>query len=159
MNNIIYLKESPFIKKFFGFALTLAGLAIFIFSNFVFGSVFAFIGLNILSTEGAEINFIDKKYRTIKSVLGIHFGTWKPCPEFEYVSVFRTKENQTIRVITAEATLQSDVIVLNLFYNTNKHITFYKTDNVADAFKVADHFKLVFDIAILDATREESKWL
>lgn len=159
MNNIIYLKESPFVKKFFGFALTLTGLGIFIFSNFVFGAVFTFIGLNTLSTEGAEINFIDKKYRTVKSVLGFHFGTWKPCPAFEYVSVFRTKENQTIRVITAEATLQSEVIVLNLFYNGNKHITFYKTDTIADAFKVAEHFKLVFDIDILDATGEESNWL
>jgi hypothetical protein len=159
MNTICYLKESPFVKKFFGLVLTLAGLGIFIFSNFVFGAIFTFIGLNTLATEGAEINFIDKQYRTVKSVLGFRFGTWKPCPAFEYVSVFRTKENQTIRVITAEATLQSEVIVLNLFYDRNKHITFYKTDSISDAFKVADHFKLVFDIDILDATGEESHWL
>lgn len=82
-----------------------------------------------------------------------------PCPEFEYVSVFKTKENQTIRVITAETTLQNDIILLNLFYKGNKHITFYKTQNRADAFKMAEEFKSIFNIDILDATESEKKWL
>lgn len=159
MNNIIYLKKVPFAKMFFGFVIMVAGIAVIMFSSVVFGAIFAFIGLNLLSTEGSEINFIQKKYRTIKSVLGIHFGKWNDCPKFEYVSVFKTKENQTIRVVTAEATMQSDVILLNLFYANNKYITFYKTDNKEDAFKVANHFKMVFDIDILDATQSESKWI
>ena len=86
-------------------------------------------------------------------------GKWKPIPDFEYVSVFRTRESQTVNVITANATTSSEVILLNLFYNRNKHITFYKTDNKEDAFKVAGHFKLAFDIDVLDATEREKKWL
>ena len=157
--NVIYLKNVPFAKMFFGFVIMLAGLAIIIFNNIIFGTIFFVIGLNLLATEGSEINFIDKKYRTIKSVLGIRFGTWKDCPKFEYVSIFKTKENQTIRVITAETTMQSEVILLNLFYSNNKYITFYKTDNKVDAFKIASHFNLIFDIDILDATESESKWV
>ena len=125
----------------------------------VFGAIFGFIGLNLLSTEGTEINFIDKKYRILKSFLGIHMGTWKPCPAFEYVSVFKTTENKTVRVITAETTIGSDVILLNLFYQNNKYLTFYKTRDKEDALKVAHHFKLIFDIDILDATTNESKWV
>lgn len=159
MDNIIYLKKVPFAKMFFGFVIMVAGVGIFLFSAVIFGAIFTFIGLNLLSTEGSEINFIEKKYRIIKSVFGIHFGKWKDCPKFEYVSVFKTKENQTIRVVTAEATMQSDVILLNLFYENNKYITFYKTDNKEDAFKVANHFNFVFDIDILDATGSESKWV
>lgn len=159
MNNIIYLKKVPFAKVFFGFVIMVAGIGVLIFSNIIFGAIFAFIGLNLLSTEGSEINFIDKKYRTIKSVFGIHFGKWQDCPKFEYVSVFKTKENQTIRVVTAEATMQNDIILLNLFYQNNKYLTFYKTDNKEDAFKVANHFNMVFDVDILDATESESKWI
>ncbi|MEO5777845.1 MAG: hypothetical protein ABIQ27_13145 [Flavobacterium sp.] len=159
MDNIIYLKKVPFPKKFFGFVIMLAGISVAMFSNMVLGTIFAVIGLNLLSTEGTEINFIDKKYRIIKSVLGIHFGKWQDCPKFEYVSVFKTKQNQTVRVITAETTIQSDIILLNLFYANNKYLTFYKTDNKEDAFKVANHFNMIFDVDILDATESESKWI
>ncbi|MFY8181481.1 MAG: hypothetical protein ACOVLG_06870 [Flavobacterium sp.] len=49
--------------------------------------------------------------------------------------------------------------MLNLFYNGNKHITFYKTHDKNDAFKVAEKFKLIFNIDVLDATESEKKWL
>jgi hypothetical protein len=158
-NNIIYLKKVPFPKMFFGFVIMVAGLGIFLFSNMIFGFIFAFIGLNLIATEGSEINFMDKKYRTLKSVFGVNFGKWQDCPKFEYLSVFKTKESQTVRVVTAEATMKSDIILLNLFYQNNKYITFYKTDDKEDAFKVANHFNMVFDIDILDATESESKWV
>ena len=109
--------------------------------------------------EGSEINLQDNTYRNIKSLFGSHFGKWQPCPEFEYVSVFKTKENQTIRVVTAEATLQSDIIVVKLFYKGNKRITFYKTHDKKDAFKVAEKFKSIFKIDILDATESKKRWL
>lgn len=117
------------------------------------------LGIGLNTKDGSEINLSVKQYRTIKSVFGITIGNWKPLPEFEYVSVFRTKENQTVRVVTAEATSSSEIILLNLFYNRNKHITFYKTDNKEDAFKVAEHFKLALDIDILDATENKKRWL
>ncbi len=123
------------------------------------GAVLIALGLGLTTKEGSQINLTDKTYRVIKSVAGIEMGKWKPIPDFEYVSVFRTRESQTVNVITATATTSSEVILLNLFYNRNKHITFYKTDNKEDAFKVADHFKLAFDIDILDATEKEKKWL
>lgn len=159
MNKITYLKDVPIFKKILGFALFFYGLYVFIFLNIIFGAIFLALGINLLMTEGSEINLDNKTYRNIKSLFGLHFGKWKPCPEFEYVSVFKTKENQTIRVVTAETTLQSDVIVLNLFYKGNKHITFYKTQDKTDAFNVAEKFKSIFKIDILDATESKKRWL
>jgi hypothetical protein len=159
MNTIIYLKEVPFAEKLFGYVLGILGIGISLFSNIIAGSICLAIGLNLILTEGSEINLETKTYRTIKSIFGIHFGKWNPCPEFEYVSVFKTKESQTINVVTASTTFTSEIILLNLFYNRNKHLTFYKIDNKIDAFKVAKHFKLALDIKILDATESNSKWL
>lgn len=159
MNVITYVKEVPMMKNIFGFVLLLLGTAIFIYYNFLFGLIFMTIGLNMIATDGSEINLENKTFRTIKSIFGVKIGSWKPCPKFEYISVFKTKENQTINVISASTTFTNDVIHLNLFYNRNKHITFYKTENKEDAFKVAEHFKLALDIDILDATENETKWL
>lgn len=79
------------------------------------------------------------------------------CPEFEYVSVFKTNENRTVRVISAETKFQTEIIYVNLFYNRNKHLTFYKTRDKNEAFKVAKK-NLFFNIDILDATKNEKKW-
>jgi len=160
MSTIIYLKDVPLFKKILGFALSFLGLFVFfIFLNIIFGAIFIVLGINLLMTEGAEINLETSTYRNVKSLFGSNFGKWKPCPEFEYVSVFKTKENQTVRVITAETTIQSNIILLNLFYQGNKHITFYKTQDKTDAFQVAEKFKSIFEIDILDATESEKRWL
>ncbi|MUV05009.1 hypothetical protein GN157_14930 [Flavobacterium rakeshii] len=160
MDNIItYTKKAPVAKTVFGYALMILGFALLVTGDLIMGVIMIVLGAGLNTKEGSEINLTSKTYRTIRSVFGITVGSWKPIPEFEYVSVFRTKENQTVRVVTAEATTSSEIILLNLFYNRNKHITFYKTNSKEDAFKVAEHFKLALDIDILDATENEKKWL
>lgn len=159
MSTITYLKEIPLMKKIFGIVIIIAGLYIFLTTNIVFGLIFFAIGINLILREGSQINLENKTYRNIKSIFGMHIGKWQPCPEFEYVSVFRTKENQTVNVVSATTTFTNDIIHLNLFYNGNKYLTIYKTDNKTDAFKVAEHFKLALNIEILDATESEKKWL
>lgn len=158
MTIITYLKKVPFYKMLFGSLLGLFGLFIFITANIIFGSIFLALGTNLILTEGAEINLENKTCRSVKSILGLKFGKWRPCPNFEYVSVFRTKETQRVNVVTASTAFTSEVILLNLFYG-NKNMTFYKTDDITDAFKVAEHFKLALDIDILDATGNEKRWL
>lgn len=159
MNIITYLKEVPLMKRILGYSLILFGLCAFLFFNIIMGAVFIGLGVNFVATTGSQINLTNKTYRKTTSIFGIEFGTWKPCPEFEYVSVFRSNESQTVNFITATATSTESIILLNMFYDTNKHITFYKTTDKADAFKVAQHFKMVFNMDILDATEREKKWL
>ena len=159
MSKIIYLKEVPFFKKLFGIVVAVLAIGISVTSNILFGLIFLAIGVNLILTEGSEIDLENKTYRTVKSFFGLNFGKWQPCPTFEYVSVFRTKETQRVNVVTATTAFTNEIILLNLFYNGNKKITFYKTDDKTDAFKVAEHFKLALDIDILDATESGKKWL
>ena len=159
MYKIIYLKDVPIFKKIFGITLGLLGIVTLLFGNILFAFVTSAIGINLILTEGSEIDLENKLYRTVKSIFGINFGKWKDCPQFEYVSVFKTKETQRVNVVTATTAFTNEIILLNLFYNGNKNITFYKTDNKVDAFKVAEHFKLALNIDILDATENEKKWL
>jgi hypothetical protein len=160
MKTMIYLREVLLMKKILAIVLIVTGIGIFFTNNMLVGLMALIIGINLIATEGSEIDLENKTYRTLKSIFGINFGKWKPCPEFKYVSVFKTKEGTEINAYGATmGTFKNDVIMLNLFYNGNKHMTFYKTDDKIDAFKVAEHFKLALDIDILDATEEESKWL
>jgi hypothetical protein len=159
MNIITYVKDIPLMKKVFGFALISFGLAGIIGGSLLFGVIFISLGSGMMLTEGAQINITTRRYRKIKSIFGLEFGTWEPYPDFEYVSVFKTKESQTVNVVTASATSTSDIILLNLFYNRNKHVTVYKTNSIDDAFKVAEHLKLALKIDVLDATTREKKWL
>ena len=159
MYKIIYLKDIPIFKKIFGITLGLLGIVTLLIGNILFAFITLAIGINLILTEGSEIDLENKLYRTVKSIFGINFGKWKDCPQFEYVSVFKTKETQRVNVVTATTAFTNEIILLNLFYNGNKNITFYKTDNKVDAFKVAEHFKLALNIDILDATENEKKWL
>ena len=156
---ITYVQDILPMKKVLSLVLIVASPFIFLANIFV--GVFAFgIGLNMITTDGSQIDLENKKYRSIKSVFGFKFGSWKSLPAFEYVSVFKTQESTDVNAFGATMGIfKSDIILLNLFYKGNKHITFYKTDSKEDAFKVADHFKLALDVDILDATTNEKKWL
>lgn len=160
MKTIIYLNEVILMKKILAISLLLFGIGIFIFEN-IYAGIFLFaLGLNFIVTEGTEIDLESKTYRTVKSIFGKNFGKWQPCPEFEYVSVFKTIEATAVSAHGAQmATFKNDIILLNLFYKGNKYFTIYKTTDKKDAFEVADHLKLALDIDILDATTSEKKWL
>lgn len=160
MKIISYTKKVSIAK--FGLGVFLGVYALFMLLTFSLGyQPIFFIGVSLvlLMREGAEIDITNKTFREFKSLFGFKFGKWKPIPDFEYVSVFRTNETQAIQGRSASTSVKSEVILLNLFYNRNRHITFYKTDNKKDAFDVAEHFKLALGIDILDATESEKKWL
>ena len=160
MENIIsYSENIPFVKRFFGIILFLLGFIMLVFTGSLFTFIFIAIGLGLNIVDGTDINLTSKSIRPFQSLFGMKYGKWKQMPNFEYVSVFKTNESQTIRVVTAETTLKSSVFLVNVFYNRNKHITFYKTTDKIKAFEVAEHFKLALEIDVLDATEKEKKWL
>ena len=128
-------------------------------TNNVFNLVLSGIGVFLMLREGSEIDLMSKKYREIYSVLGVKFGTWKNLPEVEYVSVFKTKENKRVQAMAGSANFSNDIYKLNLFYNTNKKIEAYRTENATDAFENAKYLSQVLNIKVLDATTRDSKWL
>lgn len=50
-------------------------------------------------------------------------------------------------------------MTLNLFYNRNKKIEAYITQDINDAFEKAKQIATILNVDILDATERESKWL
>lgn len=160
MSIITYTREVVMAKKILAVVLLAAGLFLIVDGAFFIGIMVLLMGINLFAKDGSQINLENKTYRNIKSIFGLKFGTWKPCPAFEYVSVFKTTESTNLNAGWATlATIKNEIIVLNIFYPRNKHITFYQTTDKADAFKVAEHFKFALDIDILDATGSENKWL
>ncbi len=157
---ITYVKDILPMKKVLAIVLIVAGLSIFISKNIFIGLIMLLIGINLIAAEGSEIDLVNKKYRNIKSIFGLKAGKWKALPDFEYLSVFKTNENTAVSAYGAEiGRFKSEIILLNAFYPRNKHITFYKTSDIEDAFRVAEHFRLALLIDILDATGPEKHWL
>ncbi|RNC88368.1 MAG: hypothetical protein ED556_04055 [Winogradskyella sp.] len=136
-------------------------LALGIYTLFSSYSAFILIGFGIylLLVEGSEFDFKNRKYRKIRSILGIDIGKWEALPDIEYISVFKTNEVTTLRARSAEAKVKNEIFKLNLFYNRNKRIEAYRTYNIDDAFKKAKEIASLLNVDILDATERESKWI
>lgn len=159
MNKITYLKKIPFTKYFISSLLFISGLYFLLYVHIFFGLIFTIIGFNLLITEGSQIDFNQMMYRNIKSVFGIHIGKWKKLPMFDYITVFKTTEKKKVSVATASTVMRDELFVVNLFYETNKHITFYKSENKEEAFKKAVHFSKSLNLRILDSTEAQSIWV
>jgi hypothetical protein len=125
----------------------------------MFGIILLGAAFKLSLREGFELNLNDKRYRKIYSLFAINFGLWKSLPKIEYVSVFKTIKKSRARVIAAEANFGFEVYKLNLFYDKNKHIEAYISDDMDDAFKTAKHIAMALNINILDVTKAEKVWL
>jgi len=159
MNKTLYLKKISFVKYFISLLLFLSGLYFLIYVHIFFGLVFTSIGFNMLLTSGVQVDFDLMMYREVRSVFGVHIGKWKKLPTFDYVSVFKTTESNRVSVATASTVMTEQIFVLNLFYQTNRYITFYKTTKKTIAFEKALYFSRVLNIRILDATHTPSVWV
>ncbi|MFP4844756.1 hypothetical protein [Winogradskyella sp. PE311] len=157
MNKFIFKRKLPIWKLILGCLALIIGV-ISLVTSFK-GFILIGMGVFFLLVEGSEFDFKNQKYREIKSLLGISVGKWKPIPDIEYISVFRTNETTTLRQTSAEANVTNEIIKLNLFYNTNQKIEAYNTYDIDDAFKKAKEIASLLKVDILDATERESKWL
>ncbi|MBD0831080.1 hypothetical protein [Aestuariibaculum sediminum] len=153
-----HLRKASPMKLLFGGLLFILGLYGAIFNNF-FNLILSGIGVFLLLREGSEIDLASKKYREIYSVFGISFGKWKTLPNLDYVSVFKTNEKKRVQGMGASANFSNSIYILNLFYNRNKKIEAYRTEDSDDAFENAKYLSQVLRIDVLYATERETKWL
>lgn len=156
---ITYIRKVPIWKVILGFAAIIIGVLGLV--NLVYYALVPILfGFMMLKTEGSEINLESKTYRKVISFLGANFGTWQPLQNPEYISVFNTTEDITVRALSAETTNSFPIIILNIFYARNKKITVYKTKHIKDAFEVASHIADALLIDLLDATEKgDYKWV
>nr|WP_321247555.1 hypothetical protein [uncultured Psychroserpens sp.] len=156
---IKYTRKVPIWKTIIGFGAIAVGL-LGLISLVYFALVPLLFGFMLLKTDGSEIDLESKTYRKTDSLLGFTIGKWQTLQNPEYISVFNTTEDITVRVLTAETTNSFPIIVLNIFYERNKKITIYKTENIKDAFDVASHIADALAIDLLDATvKNDYKWV
>lgn len=156
---IRYVRKVPFWKIILGFAAIGVGVLGVILLVF-FALVPLLFGCMMLKTEGSEIDLESKTFRKTTSILGFSFGKWQPLHDAEYVSVFNTTEDITVRALSAETTNSFPIIDLNIFHDQNKKLTVYKTKDVRDAFDVASHIADALLIDLLDATiKNDYKWV
>ncbi len=113
--------------------------------------------------KGIELDLQKRNFRNFISLFKFRIGKWKDLPDIEYVSVFSTREfslDPSLRVDHEPGVPKTfDIIHINLFYDRNKKITSFRTQNRKEAFKVAHEIASILNIDILDATEQESKWL
>ncbi|NQX76705.1 hypothetical protein [Gilvibacter sp.] len=149
-----FLNPIPPVKVVFSIAVVLLG-AYLLTQGTMFGLILMGVAARLSMREGAEVNVFEKKYRHLYSVWGVTIGSWKPLPEIEYVSVFKTVKNYRARVWVAEAAMGKTVYRINLFYQRNKHITVYEGDTKEDAMDKADGIAASLNIEVYDATRDD----
>ncbi|GGG38128.1 hypothetical protein [Bizionia arctica] len=157
-NKIRNVKKVPIMKALLGFTLIFLGLFGAVTTN-IFSLVLAGMGIFLAMSEGSEIDLETKTYKEFYTIFGIDLGTWKNLPTLEYVSIFRTKENSRVQGMGASANFSNPIFLLNVFYDRNKKIEAYKTEEIDDAFKMAKIIANALQIDILDATERESKWI
>ncbi|MBZ0327192.1 MAG: hypothetical protein K8F54_06265 [Altibacter sp.] len=160
MNHILtYTKPVSPLKLIFGAVIILGAFYIIVFNSLLFGLFMIGFAVYLTSTTGSQFNMDNNMYRNIWSLFGLHFGSWQASPKFEYISVFKGRQRQRVNSLGASTSFSDEVYLVNLFYQRNKHLTFYRTFDKADAFKVAKHFHLVLYLDILDATEREQTWI
>ncbi|WP_040280564.1 hypothetical protein [Psychroserpens damuponensis] len=156
---IRYTRKVPIWKMILGLAAIFVGL-LGIISLVYLAVVPLLFGMMMLKTEGSEIDLESKTYRKTNSILGYRIGKWQTLQNPDYISVFNTTEDITVRALTAETTNTFPIIVLNIFYDRNKKITIYKTEDIKNAFDVASHIADALSIDLLDATvKNDYKWV
>lgn len=157
---ISYTRKVPSYKIIIGIGLILASIYGLLFVSILNGLILFVMSFILMKTDGSEIDLESKTYRKTHSYLGLKIGKWKPLPKTEYVSIFSTTENITVRALSAETTNSRDVILLNIFYDQNKNFTAYSTTHLKDAFDVASHIADALSIDLLDATSKgDFKWV
>jgi hypothetical protein len=159
-NQLIYLEKANIYKHIFGYVLVFIGFALIVQFLFLYSILIIGIGIKLIFRTGIEFNLDNKKYRTLISLFGIEFGFWKNLPTIDYISVFKTTENKKYGGFTASTVSHNEIIKLIFFYQTNKKIEIYKTENIDDALKKAKFIAELLNLKIYDATTtNDQKWL
>ena len=161
MNKYTYFEKTTLTESIVGHISWISGIICFLLvlafkihsGYLVLGGVLFFLGVNLISKIGIEINMDKRIYRNVSLILGLKFGNWKNYPEIKYLSIFRTLVTQKIGgrgLNPSTATLSDRMIKINLFTETEKPITLYITKDETIAYQIAEKFKAFYGIEILD---------
>lgn len=100
----IFIEKKSLTEIIIGNTLWISGVLAFIFVNIKFGVAYIFLwiffimfGFFLLSSKGIEFNFKTRHYKKFEYILWSKIGLWEYIPKADYISIFRTTINQTIK--------------------------------------------------------------
>ena len=105
-------------------------------------------GIGFCSVKKVYIDLEHSRFKPAIEVLGIKIGRWRTIHSYEYISVFF--QHLSDGGYTYE---------VNLWYDRNKHMELYKSEDVKEAFDFAFNVSEQLKVDLLDATLKESKWV
>nr|WP_315177005.1 hypothetical protein [uncultured Flavobacterium sp.] len=157
MRNYLHIKKISILRKIAGTLSLIFIILLFLIDinsglKFILGFFSFFGGLYLASTDGIEIKFDENKFRNIFSIYSINIGFWDTYPKIAYISILKTKVKQKIenkyQPLAASATLTGEIILINLFSETNQIKTLYRTNSKEEAEKIAKHIASFYNIDI-----------
>jgi hypothetical protein len=128
----------------------------------VYDIVIMLVGVFVLFTKSKlEIDFEKKLTREARYLFGINvYGTWDKLPQFDYVSVFNERVNNSFSSIGSQSSIVVEELQINLVYNTNRRLTTCTMPDKETALLAAKYFSSKLgDLRILDATQKPFEWL
>lgn len=130
-------------------------LQYYILGGMAFG-IMIFVAFN----SGMEIDFTHKKYRKVKFLGPVSFGTWIDLPDIKYISVFSVKIVLGVRGLSNTRISSSEkAIQVNLIHGKNERLKIYQTTETEDAFEKAKTIAEKLNLRIYDATSGKGDWL
>lgn len=134
--------------------------AIFWLQYFIFGGIAVGIIIFVGFNSGMEIDFSKQKYRSVKFLGPISFGTWLDLPEIKYISVFSVKIVSGVRGLSNTRISNTEkAIQVNLIHGKNERLKIYQTTETEDAFSKATTIAKKLNLKIYDATSGKGDWL
>lgn len=158
-DKINFIEENSIFTNIIGTTFVLLGLILLMSLSFQ-AAVFFILGFKLLNEKGFEFDKKTKKYRLLHNYFFITIGKWKSFENFEYISVFSTTERFNIGTFFNHASLSTKVIKLNVFYDSNKKVTVYKTKDLDEAYKISKQIANFLNIGLFDASdKHNAHWL
>jgi len=158
MKVVIFIQEESDAKEILAWCQFFVGLFL-CYLKILYGITLIILGLGMLVNGGLEVDKSKNTYRNFYSFFTIRIGRWLPCPDFDYVTVFKTKERDRQYESEPLQNRYYDIVYVNLFYG-NKHITIFKSFSFDNALKVANQVKEALNIRLVNkyATLEGSEF-
>ena len=154
--NFIFIEDISIYKKVFLSILLVFSIYLILFGGLFYSLILFGIALRFLMQEGVELNLLDMKYRELSSWYGLKFGKWKPLPNIEYISIFKTKKGSRLRAGGGNAThFSAEIFKLNLFYNKNKHLTLLESEDKNKVLEIGDNISKILNIKFHNAIKKK----
>lgn len=141
-------------QQIFGHLLFVSGCFLTIAFNSAF-LIAVFIGIKLLTKDGAAFKANDNHYKLYKNILGIRLGYWQRMPKAKFITLIAEQENEITKSVCPYVAAKGDYVFrIHLYYSDRKHIKIYKTNNIDEAYKTLFKLSKILNTKVYDSLQE-----